>query len=276
MTKEQFFAVVADLDAEALRKALWTLYWRGSAPMRERIEGVLVPGAAAEQRAQRQTPPDPWTTAWEINDFVALARRGAYLAGDRRVSPRERTRWRFTFRRLAAEGQQALAGDEEGSVAEALGRLVDLACETKGTDRFRSHDPIAAAQVVVSDLVEALWTAERERLDLEAFAERAAAQLLRWESPWGWTRMGEGRVAERERPLAEVLEGLLRTPDEWSALARAYVSALEQQRGTGTGGRRRGEWPVAERLGGWHAVLSDRLRGSEDEALLDRLPRGWS
>jgi hypothetical protein len=53
------------------------------------------------------------------------------------VSAKERTRWRFTFRRLAADAQAALAGDDVDEAAAALELLVDLACETQGLVYFR-------------------------------------------------------------------------------------------------------------------------------------------
>jgi hypothetical protein len=41
MNREQFYAAMADLDEQRLRKALWNLYWRGAAPVRERIEAEI-------------------------------------------------------------------------------------------------------------------------------------------------------------------------------------------------------------------------------------------
>jgi len=58
-----------------------------------------------------------------------------------------------------------------------------------------------------------------------AFAERAAPQLIRWESEYGWTR-GVARWRD-ETLLAEVLEPLLTTPDMWRGFAVAYLSALD-------------------------------------------------
>jgi hypothetical protein len=43
MNREQFYAAVADLDQERLRKALRTVYWRSAAPVRERIEAEIAP-----------------------------------------------------------------------------------------------------------------------------------------------------------------------------------------------------------------------------------------
>ncbi len=63
---------------------------------------------------------------------MALARSGAYLAGDRRVRPRERTRWRFILERLVEEAERALAGDDLSAGAEATELLLDLAQEIRG------------------------------------------------------------------------------------------------------------------------------------------------
>ncbi|GAA4204509.1 hypothetical protein GCM10023074_42270 [Microbispora amethystogenes] len=43
MNREQFYATLAPLDEERLKKTLWTLYWRGSAQLRERIEAERTP-----------------------------------------------------------------------------------------------------------------------------------------------------------------------------------------------------------------------------------------
>ena len=73
------------------------------------------------------------------------------------MSPKERTRWRLTFRRLAQQSLEALAGEGYKAAGRAVATLVDLACETKGYDLFRSEDPMEAARFVVSDAVGALW-----------------------------------------------------------------------------------------------------------------------
>ncbi|GAC1544494.1 MAG: hypothetical protein NVS3B12_33250 [Acidimicrobiales bacterium] len=43
MNREQFFARLATVEDEQLKKVVWNLYWRGSATMRERIEAELDP-----------------------------------------------------------------------------------------------------------------------------------------------------------------------------------------------------------------------------------------
>lgn len=86
--------------------------------LRERIEsllGVPIPEA---------TPVDPQFALRDARHFAALARSGAYLGGDRRVWPKERTRWRFAFRGLVKEARVALASEDEQSEradATALG-----------------------------------------------------------------------------------------------------------------------------------------------------------
>jgi len=117
-----------------------------------------------------------------------------------------------------------------------------------------------------------------------AFAERAAPQLIRWESEYGWTR-GDGKVAEHEALLAEVLAPLLTSPDMWHGFAAAYLSALDAvargeitTEGKGSRGRSRG-WSDtgyirkrrAGNLAAWHAMLAEHLAGTDDAGLLDRL-----
>ena len=99
MNRDEFFAKLADLGEDRIKKALWNLYWRGPAQLRERIESELDPAQETVRKRAVTQPPDPDIVLWEIRDFAELARAGAYLAGDRRVSPKERTRWRLTFRR---------------------------------------------------------------------------------------------------------------------------------------------------------------------------------
>ena len=114
----------------------------------------------------------------EVREFAELARAGAYLAGDRRVSPKERTRWRVTFRRLAADAEAALRAADPAPAEEALALIIDLACEMKGYQYFRSEDPVEAARFVVSDAATLLWETVRDRHGFGAFAQRAAPQLL--------------------------------------------------------------------------------------------------
>lgn len=278
LTRDEFYERAARLDEAALRKALWTLYWRGSAQLRERIEAQLDPQDEARRRARAQQPPDPELVLRQVRDFVDLARRGSYLAGDRRVSPTERSRWRMTFRSLAKDAQAALRHEDVDTAAIAVELLVDLACETRERDLFRSEDPMQAAGFVASDAVAMLWSRLRDRHGFPGFAERAAPQLLRWEAPYGWTRYGFGSVAEKETTLAQVLSGMLQIPDHWESFASHYLAALDAaaagsaRSAPGRGrSRARDAEDRADSLADWHLLLLDQLQGTDGAELLDRL-----
>lgn len=180
MNREQFFRAASGLDEDRLRKALWNLYWRGTANMRERIEAELASAGRARPARKIKPPADPDIVGWEVDEFVSLARSGAYLGGDRRVSPRERSRWRFTFKRLAAEAQDALRAEDAEPAASALEQLIDLAREADGYDYFRSDDPVAAAGFVVSDVAAAGHPHFRE------FAAEIGAAIPPWYRPPGY------------------------------------------------------------------------------------------
>lgn len=272
LNRDEFYDKLSGLDEAELKKAWWTLYWRGSATVRERVDAAIDPPAPRPDAPSRRPAPDPDLVLAEVTEFAALARKGAYLAGDRRVSPRERTRWRLTFRRLATQALDALGGDRMEPAAAAVSVLVDLACETKDVDYFRSGDPVEAARFVVSDAVRALWVRSREA-EGGRFAPRAAEQLLRWESEYGWTRRGDGWVAARETSLARVLTACWWCPTCGAAsppTTSTPWTGPPPQAATATP-RRRGRRQRAEDLRERHATLVDRLVGSEHEELLDRL-----
>lgn len=275
MNREQFYAKLAGRDADELAKVLWTLYWRGSAPMRERIEAALDPEVRTRQQRQKDAPPSGAEVWDEVMAFAELARSGAYLGSDRRVTPKERSRWRFTFRRLVKDAEAALAGDGIDAAADAVDLLVDIACESRDYHYFRSEDPMQAAGVVVSDVVAALWRAVLDRQGFAEFAASAAPQLLRWEAGYGWTRQGWGSVADKETSLADVLVPLLTVPDHWSTFATSYLAALDEEAdrmdGVRESSRRYQQQSRASALAQWHAELLDRLTGTEHEDLLDRL-----
>ena len=284
MNRDEFFAKLADLDEDRIKKALWNLYWRGPVQLRERIESELDPVQDAVRKRAAAEPPDPDTVLWEVRDFAELARAGAYIAGDRRVSPKERTRWRLTFRRLTADALAALRHEDCGPAEEAVALLIDLACETRRFDYFRSEDPMEAAQFVVSDATATLWEFVRERHGFARFATVAAAQLPRWESAYGWSRSGWGKLAEKETSLASVLGRTLRAPDAWTAFADCYLDALDQIARTEAAkptSRRSYSYPDpafrrsdrTRDLAEWHSMLLEHLAGSEAEDRLDRLAR---
>jgi hypothetical protein len=281
MNRDEFFAKLSPLDEDGLRKVLWNLYWRGPAPLRERIEGELEPAERDRARRASAQPPAPGLVLYEVREFAELVRAGAYIAGDRRVSPKERTRWRLTFRRLAGDAQSALHAEDAGPAEEALALIIDLACEMKDSTYFRSEDPVEAARFVVSDAAAVLWDTVQARHGFAAFAQRAAAQLIRWESRYGWTR-GWGQVHERETSLAAVLARMLRVPDHWTVFADRYLDALDEVALTKTRpGIIVGSWGYGDgdftrrwrtdALAEWHSLLLDRLAGSEAEDRLDRL-----
>ena len=281
MDRKEFFGKLAPLDGERLRKALWNLYWQGSAAIRERIEAELDPDTQGRGQRSANVSVDPDWVLHEVRDFVGLARSGAYIAGDRRVSPQARSRWRFTFQRLVADAREALLspyGIPDG--AAAVEQLIDLAREAKDYDYFHSDDPVEAARFVVSDAVALLWSRLMGEYGFAGFAERAAPQLIRWESRYGWTRTGSGTISEKETSLARVVASMLRTPDMWVGFADHYLSALDLVARNGTARRKR-DWADAEwdrdrqtaALSEWHDMLFGKLVGYGAEDRLDRLIR---
>jgi hypothetical protein len=167
-----------------------------------------------------------------------------------------------------------LRADESDAGAAAVEQLIDLACATRDYDYFRSEDPVEAARFVVSDAAAGLWSAVRARHGSSGFAERSAPQLIRWESRHGWTRSGWGAISEKETSLAEVIAGLLRTPEMWLEYADHYLDSLDQAGRNQARPHRPGdfdrEWRTAN-LAEWHAVLIDRLLTYEADDRLTSL-----
>lgn len=278
MNRTEFFDKLAGLDEQRLKTALWNLYWRGAAPVRQRIETELQPTPVGQPRRPPAPPVDPDSVRDEVIQFVSLARSGAYMAGDRRVSPRQRTQWRSEFSRLATDVRKALRAPDPDPAADALEQLIDLARETKEYDYFRSDDPMEAARFVLSDAAGLLWGHRRDRHGFDACAESAAAQLVRWESRHGWTRRGFGQIAEKEASLATVLDGMLTVTDMWVTFARHYLDALDRtpvnttrrySSSSGDYARERRTQDLAE----WHTMLLARLADTDAEDVLDQLVR---
>lgn len=264
MNREEFFSKLTGLDEERLKKALWNLYWRGNATLRERVETELEPGTPK----RTTTPPAaPTAVLEEVREFVALARSGAYMGGDRRVAPKERSRWRVTFRRLAHDAQTALAVEDPDPGNTAMELIIDLACETRRYEYFRSEDPVAAARFVVSDAVERVWDRVRHAHGFGRFAVLAANQLVRWESRHGWTRGDWSTVAQQETSLASVLARKLEAPDMWVTVADHYVGALDQAGGSRDFERGQRAGDLAE----WHGLLLDRLPDYDADDRLDAI-----
>jgi hypothetical protein len=278
MNREQFYAKLGPLSREELQKVLWTLYWRGTAAMRERIEAETTPTGTVTVKHRQTTTIDPQLVLLEVEQFVELARAGSYLAGDRRVRPKERTQWRFTFKRLVTEARDALRSDDPAA-ATAVETLIDLANDMRRHNYFRSEDAVEAAGIVVSDEVALLWTRMLERDGLTGFCATATAQLIRWESRYGWTVSGYGKVAAKEVPLATVLANLLPVPDAWTVAADSYLDALDRCAPVRAAIRQRTSWRSqdyelrerTESLALWHKLLFDRFAGSDEEDRLDRL-----
>jgi hypothetical protein len=280
MNRDDFYAAMVPHDDARLRKALWTLYWRGDARLRERIEEELRPQDRPEVKP-RQERPDPAGVLAEVTSFTELARGGAYMAGDRRVHHTERSKWRHTFRRLAADALAALAASDPAPAQQAVAAIVDLACEMKRYDYFHSDDPVEAAKFVVSEAVAALWESVLRQDGFAVFAARVPGQLIRWEADYGWTRRGYGQVAETETPLAVPLARLLTAPDMWRTFTESYLLALEEA-GRADPGRPRTVYGTFDEtrslrksrtddLAVWHDMLLDRFTGTPEDNLLDRL-----
>jgi len=280
MNRDEFYAAMAPNDDARLRKILWTLYWRGNAQVRERIEDELRPLDQPKVKPKKELR-DPGAMLDEVTTFVKLAKDGAYMAGDRRVHHTERSRWRLTFRRLAGDALAALQAEDPGPAQQAIAAIIDLACDMKSYDYFHSDDPVEAAKFVVSDAVAVLWESVLRHDGFAAFAQRVPEQFIRWEAEYGWTRRGYGQVPEKETALGVPLARLLATPDMWRTFAESYLDALD------TAGRadprrprtvygsfdetryRRGE--RAKNLDAWHEMLLDQFAGTPEDELLDRL-----
>ena len=111
-----------------------------------------------------------------------------------------------------------------------------------------------------------LWARVRDVHGVRAFAQRAAAQLIRWESRHGWTRSGWGPFSQKEAPLAGVVAQMLTVPDQWAALADHYLNALDHIAGQrATQSDRAGRSADVERerrtesLAEWHRLLLHKL-----------------
>ena len=182
---------------------------------------------------------------------------------------------------LAADALAALTASDPAPAQQAVAKIIDLACDLKRYDYFRSDDPVEAAKFVVSQAVAALWESVLRHDGFAALAGRAPEQLTRWEAGYGWTRRGYGQVAQEETPLAVPLAQLLTTPDMWRTFAESYLGALEAA-GRADPRRPRTVYGTfdetsyrrkerADDLAAWHEMLLDRLAGTPGDELLDRL-----
>ncbi len=280
MNRDEFYTAMAPIDDARLRKILWTVYWRGNAQLRERIEDELRSPEQPKVRPKKGLP-DPDTVLDEVTTFATLAKDGAYMAGDRRVHHTERSKWRLTFRRLVGDALAALQAGNPGSAQQAVAEMVDLACDMASYDYFHSDDPVEAAKFVVSDAVAALWESVLRHDGFAAFAQRVPEQLICWEADYGWTRRGYGQVPEMETALCVPLARLLTTPDMWRRFAESYLEALNAA-GRADPARPRTVYGSFDEtryrrhertkdLATWHRMLLDRFAGAPEDELLDRL-----
>ena len=141
MNRGDFFAELAPLGEDRLHKVLWNLYWRGSAAMRERIEDELDPAEQQRRTAAAAQPADPDLVLYEVREFAKLARAGAYIAGDRRVPPKERRRQKQALRRERtgpAARRRAVPASRTRSLRARSRRARDRVGE-------RAHDPSSVA-----------------------------------------------------------------------------------------------------------------------------------
>ncbi len=290
LSKDEFGQLLAGRESEELKKMLWELYCRGSADLRRRIEVVAVP---RERRLAKAGPPpvDGADHLTSVREFVRLARAGSYMGGDRHVSRSERAGWKASFRELLDDSGRLLTQGDVGNGAEAMDALLCLALDCRDTYYFRTEDPIGALRIVVSDLVDLLWRSTLAVSGFPALVARVPRDLIRWESPYGWTRWGQGRIAQKERQLADVLAALLSGHDAWVWVADGWVDAFaglcrarsDRDRVTGqSSGRSSCTYvpPTSSTFARWHELLYQRLRGSEAEDRLVRLAvtpgdHGW-
>lgn len=160
LNRDEFYARLAALNEEQLKKALWTLYWRGAAPVRQRIEAEISPLPAA-RRPAAPDPPDPARVLERVRSFTELARSGAYIAGDRRVSPKERSRWRVTFRGLADEARHALAADGSEPADLRCRAASELVTALQGVNSRQSWRSVGHLHQLIRKLP--TWPSAQER-----------------------------------------------------------------------------------------------------------------
>ena len=76
--RDEFYAAIALHDDVRIRKILWTVYWRGNAQLRERIEDELRPQDQPKVKPKKELR-DPIGVLAEMTTFVQLAKDGAYM-----------------------------------------------------------------------------------------------------------------------------------------------------------------------------------------------------
>jgi hypothetical protein len=118
---------------------------RGGTGARTHRSGDLAPARRARRPASAPKIPEPEQVLEKVRAFAELARAGAYIAGDRRVSRTERSRWRFTFRALAEEARRALAAQNSEPAERAMTAWwiwpAPRRIQTTSTRKIRSKQP---------------------------------------------------------------------------------------------------------------------------------------
>jgi hypothetical protein len=282
MDKTAFLKALEGRGPEELRTLLWTAYWRGGAPARERIEEQLFPAEAAVKR-ETAAFVDAGACLEEVRTFCSRARAGDYMRGARDLGRKEVSGWRLTFRRLFEDATRALRQPGRDGDPAPLVHLLDFTFDLRNWEYFRSQDPVEAAKIVFSDRVAVLWRARIDEGGFGAFLQEAPAQFVRWESRFGWTRY-DGKATGQQRTLTEVLQGLLPGPDALLAFVRGYLAVLERlqaRNATAQEARTRSSEPSrdwrrdcehrADQLEAWNALLLERLGATEDASLLERI-----
>lgn len=109
------------LDADRLCTILWTLYWRGTAAVRERIEDQIQPARKIEREQREAQAPDGEDVLSEVRDFVRLARSGPVRTSGARARCRR-------------------SSGPSGASRSAISSRTHCACCAPGTSR-RRPDP---------------------------------------------------------------------------------------------------------------------------------------
>jgi hypothetical protein len=140
-----------------------------------------------------------------------------------------------------------------------------------------SQDPLEAAKFALSRAVSALWDTVLAEHGFARFAERAAPQLIRWESAYGWRyATGAWKVPEWEIALADVLAPMLTTPDMSTGFADEYLARLDRiAAADGPPGGQGHELPRSRReaeradadFARWNEVLSGHINEERAERL---------
>ncbi len=238
MNREQFYGQLATLDEQRLKKALWNLYWRGSAATRERIEAEIGPDQQNRGKRLAKEPADPQRLLDEVGDFVALARRVRI--------------WPVTG---ACRHENARAGDSRFSVWSPMRRMASA-----------PRTPVPQQPQWSSS---SIWPARRVTTTTSAPESHYG-----WTRS-GWGRVSEkeaslASVLAQMLPAPDMWAGFAdRYLDALDQVARDDPARPNRAwRPTGRDRDRR----TAD-LAEWHRLLLDRLIDSEAEDRLDRLAR---